>query len=50
LIFDATPYPLSDLNPAKCGPGTTLRDRQIWAMNLLKQVEKLLDVEYTPIG
>ena len=50
LIYDASPHPLSDLNPAKCGPETTPRDRQIWATQMLKQVEQLPDVEYTPIG
>ena len=28
LIYDATPHSLSNLNTAKCGPGTTPRDRQ----------------------
>ena len=28
LIYDASPHSLSDLNPAKCGMGTTPRDKQ----------------------
>jgi hypothetical protein len=45
LIYDATPHPLLDLNPAKCGPGTTPRERQQWAIHMLMQVEQLSDVE-----
>ena len=45
LIYDATPHSISDLNPPKYGPGTTPRDRQQWAIHMLKQVEELPDVE-----
>ena len=50
LIYDATPGPFSNLNPAKCGQGTTPRDGHLWATNMLKQVEQLTYVENTPIG
>ena len=50
LIYDATPHPLLYLNPRKFGPGTTPRDKQIWPTNLLKHVEQLPNMEYTPIG
>jgi len=47
LIYDATPHPVSDLNPTKCGPGTTPRDKQAWASNMLKQVEHQPYVQHT---
>jgi hypothetical protein len=45
LIYDASPHPLSDLNPAKCGMGTAPRERHQWAITMLKQLEQLLDAE-----
>ena len=45
MIHDASPHPLSDLKPAKCGIGTALRERQQWAITMLKQLEQLPDVE-----
>ena len=46
MIYDAIPHPLlSDLNLAKCGMGATTRDIQQWAVNMLKHVEQLPDVE-----
>ncbi len=50
LIYDASPHPLSNLIPAKCGPGTVPRHKQQWATNMLKQVELLLDVDHSNIG
>jgi hypothetical protein len=46
LIYDATPHPLSNLNRAKCGPGTTTRDIRVWAVNMLKQGKYLPDIEH----
>ena len=46
MIYDASPHPLSDLNPSKWGMGTSSRERQQWAITImLKQLEKLPDVE-----
>ena len=44
MIYDAIPHSSSDLNPAKCGLGAITRDRQLWAVNMLKQEEQLPDV------
>jgi hypothetical protein len=41
LIYTASAHPLSDLNPDKCGQGIPPRDKQTWAVNMLKQLEKL---------
>ena len=45
LIYDASPHPLSDLNPTKCGMGTAPRERHQWEITMLKQLEQLPDVE-----
>ena len=50
LIYGATPHYNSDLNTAKCGPGTTSRNRQVWAVHMLKQVEQLPYVHNQSMG
>jgi hypothetical protein len=46
MIYDAIPHASSDLSsPSKCGLGATARDRQLWAVNMLKQMEPLTNVE-----